>query len=97
MSEWLMGWGLLVTLCLLRENDTNLHRPQRAATDKKRKIKSRASGTAVGDGYRFVLPRHCRVAAVGWDFFFIISPCGYRPFPSQCFERVEKGNVYLFL
>lgn len=43
--------ALLVTLCPLKENYTNLHRPQRAATDKKRKIKSRALCAAVGDGY----------------------------------------------
>lgn len=64
--EWL---GLLVTLCPFKENYTNLLRPQRAATDKKRKIKRREWCTAVGDGYRFVLPRRCRVAAIGCDFF----------------------------
>lgn len=35
----------------------------------------------------------CRVAAIGCDFFSPVLLCGYRPFPSQCLERGEKGQL----
>lgn len=92
--EWL---GYLVALCPLKENYTNLQRPQRAATDKKRKNKEQ-SMVRGGRWWLSICPAAPLSRGCYWMWLFLSHHTPWLPaFSKSIFGDRGKKRQLLFI